>query len=130
MSTSAKTKMVRVRCLKAVVGAYPCPATEADHISTDLVENDQGQLVTVRKPYKKFRLLQGYRKFATAADVADDAARVARGERSWMSFDGQHIEVTADEGYLPESYIRDNRLVESGLVEIIDEHKSPRRTAA
>lgn len=129
MSTSAK-KILRVRCLKAVVGAYPCAATEADHISTQLVENDQGQLVTVRKPYKKFRMLQGYRKLATAADVADDADRVARGERSWMSLDGQHVEVPADEGYLPESYIRDNRLVESGLVEIIDEPKSPRRTAA
>lgn len=130
MSTSAKTKMVRVRSLKAVVGAYPCPATEADHISTQLVENDQGQLVTARKPYKKFRLLQGYRKLATGADIADDAERVARGGHSWMSFDGQYIEVPADEGYLPETYVTENRLVERGLVEIIDEPKTPRRTAA
>ena len=127
-----KVKMITVRALKPLVGAYPILGTDvpSDHISKVLDHNDRGELVEKRIAYKKFRMAMQVERAATPDDLADNQMSMARGEPSRVSLDGSRIITPADVMELPSSYVEANELVERGLVEIIADPKPAKKLAA
>lgn len=111
-------KMIRVRAIVPVVGAYPCSADQADHVQSILKEDDNGNLVTGRAAFKKFKLACAVERPANPNDISNDAERLAAGDPPNV-VDGV-FRSEADECELPESYVAESQLVERGLVEVIE----------
>lgn len=123
----SQAKMISVKCLTSITGAYPCAPEMADHISPVLTENSDGQLVTTRKAFKKFKGFQRVERDASERDIADNAERIAKGEAPSI-IDGRFVQ-EADVLQLPQSYVDDNKLVERGLVEIVKPVTKPKTAA-
>lgn len=105
---------MKVRALKPVVGAYPTDHG-ADHVQTELVPNEFGNLVNVKRGYKKYFMHPAYQRPATVQEVQDDQERVKRGEDPVLQ--GGYVTVPADPEFLdlPADYAKN--LIAQGLAE-------------
>ena len=75
--------MQTVTVEKPFVGAYKCSIDESDFIQDELVENDKGEIVTRRVPYKRVVGLMPQRRLATPDDQEKAKAGHLYVDGSW-----------------------------------------------
>lgn len=107
-----QTQVIEVKA--PFTGAYKCALAEADLIQDELHENEQGQIVTKKVPYKKIVGLLPQRRLATKEDQeAIKAGRLyAEGNYVYDSTEPTRLTVPAEFA---------QSLVARGLAEIVAE---------
>jgi hypothetical protein len=67
--TTPKTELIELRPLKPFAGSYKCALSEADVVNDSFAEKEDGQIVKVREPRKRFFGAVSYARHITPAEL-------------------------------------------------------------
>lgn len=122
---------MKIEALVPLIGSFQCRVEDSNFQQKELASNERGEIVTVMKAYRSFKLHPSITRPASPLDIAADAGRVAAGGQSWLEGEGDNVMIVEPASApidVPDAYAQD--LIARGLARAVEDAAVPASVAA